>query len=32
VSIRWDYIDRICEEKMDEIIREAYVKNIGDIS
>ena len=31
VSINWDYIDRICEEKMDEIIREAYVKNIGEI-
>jgi hypothetical protein len=31
VSVNWDYVHRVCDEKMDEIIREAYVKNIGEI-
>ena len=31
-SIDWDYVHSVCDEKMDEIICEAYVKNIGDIS
>jgi len=31
VDINPDYVRRICDEKMDVIIREAYVKNIGDI-
>ena len=25
----WDYIHRVCDEKMDEVIVEAYIKNIG---
>ena len=31
VTPNWDYVARICDEKMDVIIREAYVKNIGEI-
>ena len=31
INVDWDYVHRICDEKMDEIIREAYVKNIGEI-
>lgn len=29
VNINWDYIHRVCDEKMDEVIVEAYIKNIG---
>jgi hypothetical protein len=28
----WDYIHSVCDKKMDGIIREAYIKNIGDIT
>jgi len=28
-SINWDYIHRVCDETMDEVIVEAYIKNIG---
>jgi hypothetical protein len=28
-SIDWDYVNSICDEKMDTVIREAYTKNIG---
>ena len=31
VTPNWDYVKRICDEKMDVIIYEAYVKNIGSI-
>ena len=30
-NVDWEYVHRICDEKMDKIIREAYVKNIGEI-
>ena len=30
-KLDWDYVSGICDEKMDEIIREAYVKNIGKL-
>lgn len=29
VDINWDYIYRVCDDKMDEVIVEAYIKNIG---
>ena len=29
VKVDWDHIGRMCDEKMDEIIAEAYIKNIG---
>jgi hypothetical protein len=29
VNINWDYIHRMCDDKMDEVIVEAYIKNIG---
>ena len=29
VKVNWSYIGRLCDEKMDEIIAEAYIKNIG---
>lgn len=28
-NINWDYVHRVCDEKMDEVIVEAYIKNIG---
>ena len=31
INVDWDYVHRICDEKMDEIIAEAYVKNIGKL-
>ena len=30
-SIDWDYVKNICDEKMDTVIREAYVNNIGKL-
>ena len=31
-EVNWENVHSVCDPKMDEIIREAYIKNIGDIS
>ena len=30
-SVDWDYVHSVCDKKMDVIIREAYIKNIGKL-